>query len=213
MTAILYRGRPIKVIDRARHRVLGIFRALPAGGGRLVPVDKKNLGRELAIPQGATLGAEDGDLVAAEISRSARLGLPTAQVKERLGSLASEKAVNLIAIHAHGLPHEFSREALREADEARQAGLDEVGKGGRTGATWPSSPSTRSTPRITTTPCSPGPTPIRRNPGGFIIDVAIADVAALCHARIGARPRGAGARQFGVFPRPRGPDAAGAHLQ
>ena len=32
-------------------------------------------------------------------------------------------------------------------------------------------------------------------------------------ARLGARPRSAGARQFGLFPRPRGADAAGAHLQ
>ena len=36
---------------------------------------------------------------------------------------------------------------------------------------------------------------------------------ALRDARLGARPRGAGARQFGLFPRPRRADAAGAHLQ
>src|SRR4051794_2640767 len=35
-----YRGRVIKVIDHAKTRVLGIFRSLPGGGGRLVPVDK-----------------------------------------------------------------------------------------------------------------------------------------------------------------------------
>src|SRR5438067_3954782 len=36
-----YRGRVIKVIDHAKTRVLGIFRALPGGVGRLIPVDKK----------------------------------------------------------------------------------------------------------------------------------------------------------------------------
>ncbi len=41
-------GRVIKLIDRAKHRMLGIFRGLPGGGGRLVPIDKKQLGRELA---------------------------------------------------------------------------------------------------------------------------------------------------------------------
>ena len=35
-----------------RARVLGIFRALPDGGGRLVPVDKKQAGRELNIAEG-----------------------------------------------------------------------------------------------------------------------------------------------------------------
>ena len=42
-------GRVIKLIDRAKHRMLGIFRGLPNGGGRLVPIDKKQLGRETAI--------------------------------------------------------------------------------------------------------------------------------------------------------------------
>ena len=48
------RGRVIKIIDKAKVRALGIFRALPGGGGRLVPIDKKQLGREFAIPPGAT---------------------------------------------------------------------------------------------------------------------------------------------------------------
>src|SRR5271170_3342260 len=56
-------GRIIKLIDRAKHRMLGIFRGLPGGGGRLVPIDKKQLGRELSIADIATGGAVDGDLV------------------------------------------------------------------------------------------------------------------------------------------------------
>ena len=118
---ISHQGRPIKVIDRARHRVLGVFRKLADGSGRLVSIDKKNTGRELTIPAGATLDAEEGDLVAVEVSRSARLGLPTARVKERLGSLATEKAVSLIAIHAHGIPHVFPHAVLHEAEAARPA--------------------------------------------------------------------------------------------
>src|SRR5262249_49978230 len=117
----LYQGRPIKIIDRAKHRVLGVFRRLAAGGGRLVPIDKKSSGRELTIPADATLDAEEGDLVAVEVSRSARLGLPVARVRERLGSLATEKAVSLIAIHAHGIPHVFPHTVLHEADAARPA--------------------------------------------------------------------------------------------
>ena len=81
--------------------MLGIFRALPGGGGRLAPIDKKNLGRELAIPPGAAGEAEDGDLVAVEVSRPRGYGLAQGRVQERLGSLKSERAVSLIAIHAH----------------------------------------------------------------------------------------------------------------
>jgi len=103
--AIRHTGRVIKVIDRAKHRVLGIFRPAPGGGGRLVPVDKKQLGRELTIPPGATADAQDGDLIAAEVSRPRGYGALSARVKERPGSLRTEKAVSLSASHAHGIPN------------------------------------------------------------------------------------------------------------
>jgi ribonuclease R len=166
-------GRVIKLIDRAKHRVLGIFRGLPDGGGRLVPIDKKQLGRELAIPRDHTGGAADGDLVAVEVARQGRLGLPAGSVVEKLGSLKSEKAVSLIAIHAHGIPHTFSRSLMSEADAARPATLE-----GR--EDW------RHVPFVTIDPpdakdhddavhAAPDPDP--RNHGGHIVSVAIADVA------------------------------------
>jgi hypothetical protein len=67
------------VIDHAKTRVLGIFRKLPDGGGRLVPVDKKQAGRELNIAKTDTGGAEDGDLVSVDLVRSRGFGLPPAR--------------------------------------------------------------------------------------------------------------------------------------
>jgi ribonuclease R len=171
--AIRYRGRVIKIVDRARHRVLGVFRALPSGGGRLIPVDKKSLGREINIPPGATLDAQDGDLIAAEVSRAGRYGLASARIKERLGSLKSERAVSLIAINAHGIPNVFGREVIAEADAAKPATL-----AGR--EDW------RTVPLVTIDPADAKdhddavfaqPDSDPGNPGGFILDVAIADVA------------------------------------
>jgi ribonuclease R len=171
--AIRHIGRVIKIIDRARHRILGIFRALPGGGGRLVPIDKKQLGRELAIPVGATADASDGDLVAAETSRAGRFGLPNGRVVERLGSLKSERAVSLIAIHAHGIPHVFNREHTAEAEAARPAGLADR-------EDWRDMPFVTIDPpdakdhddAVHATPdADPG------NPGGHVVSVAIADVA------------------------------------
>ena len=154
--------------------MLGIFRAPPGGGGRLEPIDKKQLGRELAIPPGASADAQDGELVAVEVAASQRgFGLPTARVKERLGSLRSERAVSMIAIHAHGIPHVFPPRAVAEAEAASRRGSP----GARTGASSRWSPSIRPTPRITTTPCTPIRDPDPNNPGGFVISVAIADVA------------------------------------
>jgi ribonuclease R len=168
-----YRGRVIKVVDHARTRLLGIFRSAPGGGGRLVPVDKKQAGRELNIAKADTGGAEDGDLVSVELIRTRGYGLASGKVKERLGSLASEKAVSLIAIHAHEIPQAFSPSALREAEEAKPATLK-----GR--EDW------REVPLVTIDPpdakdhddavhAEPDPDP--NNKGGYIVNVAIADVA------------------------------------
>jgi ribonuclease R len=168
-----YRGRIIKVIDHAKTRLLGIFRPLPDGGGRLIPVDKKQAGRELNIAKADRNGAEDGDLVSVDLVRTRGYGLASAKVKERLGSLASEKAISLIAIHAHEIPQEFSPSALREAEEAKPATLQ-----GR--EDW------RELPLVTIDPpdakdhddavhAEPDPDP--NNKGGYIVHVAIADVA------------------------------------
>ena len=170
---IRHRGRVIRIIDHPKHRVLGIFRKIAHGGGRLEPVDKKMLGKELAIPAGATANAEDGDLIAVETSRAPRLGLPTGRVVERLGSLASERAVSLIAIHAHGIPSVFRRETQLEADAAKPANLHDR-------EDW------RRVPFVTIDPpdakdhddaVHAAPDTAPNNPGGFVVDVAIADVA------------------------------------
>ena len=67
--------------------MLGIFRALPDGSGRLVPIDKKAQGREALIPKGRTGDAEDGDLVSVAMRIERRLGPPEGHVRERLGSV------------------------------------------------------------------------------------------------------------------------------
>ena len=114
-----HQGHRSRQDPRARHL------SRPArGGGRLVPVDKKQAGRELNIAKSDTGGAEDGDLVSVDLVRSRGFGLPSGKVKERLGSLASEKAISLIAIHSHEIPQAFSPAALREAEEAKPATLE-----------------------------------------------------------------------------------------
>ncbi len=162
--AVRYRARIIKVIDRTRERMLGIFRALPGGGGRLAPIDKKRLGKEIALPPGATSDAEDGDLVAVDVNR-------------QRGYLRTERAVSLIAIHAHAIPHVFPSAALAEAQAAGTARL-----AGR--EDW------RQVPFVTIDPADAKdhddavhaiPDVDPGNPNGHIITVAIADVAHYAH--------------------------------
>jgi ribonuclease R len=108
-----YSGRVIKLLPREKSQLLGIFRADPQGGGRAVPVAKKNLSRgEFFIAPGDEGAALDRDLVAIEALRAGRFGFPAAKVRERLGAIDSEKSISLIAIHAHQIPHLFGKAAL-----------------------------------------------------------------------------------------------------
>ncbi len=164
----------MKILDRGRARTIGVFRAVPGHGGRLLPIDKKNVGRELAIPEEAIGEARDGDLVAVDIVRTSRFGPPVARVRERLGNLKSERAVSLIALEVHGIPHVFRSDTLAEAERAEPVGL------GRR-EDW------RKLPLVTIDPpdakdhddaVHAEPDTSGDNPGGFILTIAIADVAA-----------------------------------
>src|SRR5262249_60753678 len=94
------------------------------GGGGRARREKKQLGHELSIPAGAGANARDGDLVAVEAApRRSGYGLASARVTEKLGSLAPERAVSLIAIPPHSIPHVFPAAATAEAEAAKPARL------------------------------------------------------------------------------------------
>ena len=168
-TGPAYTARVMKVIDRRRAAALGVFREMP-GGGRIMPIERR--GDELSVDADHTGGARDGDLVEVETTRSGRYGLPSGKVLKVIGSVASEKAISMIAIHAHGIPHVFSDAVLNEASTAEPAPL-------RNREDW------RALPLVTIDPpdakdhddavhAEPDPSP--DNPGGIVVTVAIADV-------------------------------------
>jgi ribonuclease R len=168
-----YGGRVVKLLERARGRVLGVYRELENGAGRALPVEKRGAQREFFIPKGLGGDAAEGELVALEMLREGRFGAPAARVVERLGSVASERAVSLIALAAHNIPHVFTPAVLAEAEAARPATMADR-------EDW------RSLPLVTIDPpdakdhddavhAAPDSDPA--NPGGFVLTVAIADVA------------------------------------
>jgi ribonuclease R len=168
-----YSGRVVKILDKAKARMLGVYRELEGGGGRALPVEKRGAAREIFVPAGMSAGAAEGDLVALETLREGRFGLPTARVVERLGSIKSERAISLIAITTHGIPDVFSAAALHEAQTAQPAGMDHR-------EDW------RALPLVTIDPPDAkdhddavyaAPDTDADNTGGFVVTVAIADVA------------------------------------
>ncbi len=169
----VYEARLIRRIGSNPKRVMGIFRK-SAEGGRIHPIDK-GADREWIVAQDATKGAKDGELVEAEqAGPKGRMGLPRARIVERLGDPSAPKAVSLIAIHQHGIPDHFPDEVIAQADAAKPMGLK-----GREDL--------RDLPLITIDPsdardhddaCYAKADDNPKNPGGHIVWVAIADVAA-----------------------------------
>ena len=119
-----YSGRVVKILDKMKARTFAVYRSAADGSGRAVPVERSaRRGANSVVPAGMAGEAEDGDLVAIEPLREGRLGLPPARVVETIGSVKSERAVSLIALETHHIPHVFSPAALKEAEDARPVRL------------------------------------------------------------------------------------------
>ncbi|MCB1462474.1 MAG: ribonuclease R [Nitratireductor sp.] len=166
-----YNARVIKVIDKRKNAVLGILR-VSGTAVRLEPVQKRS--EEVALSPDDIGEAKNGDLVEVQVSRVGRHGLKRGKVIRVIGSLASEKAVSMIAIHAHELPHIFPPEALKEAESVKPISA----KDARKHEDW------RDLPLLTIDPADAKDHDDAihgaRDPdveGGHIVTVAIADVA------------------------------------
>ena len=164
-------ARLIRQLANTAQRCVGIFRAT-SEGGRIMPIDKRN-DTEWHVPNGATHDAKEGELVEAVQESGKRLGLPIARIVARLGDPSGAKAVSLIAIHQHGIPDRFPTEVIAAATAALPAPL------GRR-------EDLRDLPLVTIDPSDARDHDDAvfavvdedpKNPGGFVLYVAIADVA------------------------------------
>lgn len=164
-------ARLIKRLGQSAHRVLGVIRK-SRREVRVEPVDRKS--KETLVLQDAQ-DLEDGDLVLAQVTGSeGRYGPKRGKLLEVVGREDQPRAASLIAIHTHGIPTGFSQQAQDEAESAEAptlAGREDL----------------RDVPLITIDPADArdhddavyaeadtDPS----NPDGWIVWVAIADVAA-----------------------------------
>ena len=170
-----YSARIIRVLKGAPLTFIGIFHKTK-DGGKISPADKKNR-NTFTVHPGKENGAKDNTLVLAEAGpkpRSRQKFLErTAIVLENLGDLTEPKSISLIALHHHDIPYKFPAEVIKEADRAKAPPLK-----GRTDL--------RHLPFFTIDPADARdhddavlawPDDDKKNPGGHLISVAIADVA------------------------------------
>jgi len=115
-----YAAHPMKKLAKGSELVLGVVHQEGDKGYWLKPVEKKER-RELPI---SDLGpAQVGDLVLAE--KTGRPPRITARVSDVLGDPFAPRSFSLIAIHKHGIPHEFSDRTIEEAERMAALPLGE----------------------------------------------------------------------------------------
>ena len=167
-------ARLVKRLGQSAHHVLGVVRK-GRRDVRVEPVDRRS--RETLALFGADAAQlNDGDLVLAQVSsgHDRAYGPKPGRVLEVVGREDDPRAASLIAIHTHGIPTGFSDAAEAEAAEAAPPTL-----AGRTDL--------RELPLVTIDPpdardhddavfAEADADP--KNPDGWIVWVAIADVAA-----------------------------------
>ena len=166
-----FEARLIKRLGQSAHKILGVIRK-GRREVRVEPVDRKT--KETLVLQDPG-DLEDGDLVLAQVGAThAGRNIHFGKVLEVVGREDQPRAASLIAIHAHGIPTGFSDQAQAEAQAAEPPTLS-----GREDL--------RDLPFVTIDPIDARdhddavhahPDPDPKNPGGWVVWVAIADVAA-----------------------------------
>ncbi|MEO0799298.1 MAG: ribonuclease R [Pseudomonadota bacterium] len=177
---ISFTAQPMKRIGRDRKRMLGIFRQAHHGGGLISPVDKKARD-EWHVRREDCGDASDGDLVRFDVVSAGRAAQPQARVADVLGNPSDQRQISLIAVHAHGIPDQFPSEVMAEVDDLPQ--LERSGRRDLTGLNLVTidPPDARDHDDAV----HAEPDTAADNPDGFIVTVAIADVAA--YVRAGTR--------------------------
>jgi ribonuclease R len=162
----------IKAIGRGDVRHYGVVRIPSRGSAYIEPVERK--ADVLQLDKHDLGEAKDGDLVAAvRLPGRGRGRSPNGKVEEIFGQLGTERAISQIAVLRQGLPDVFPPDVLAHAES-----LAAAEKGSR--EDW------RDLPLITIDPADAkdhddavhaAPDEDPNNEGGFVVTVAIADVA------------------------------------
>ena len=122
-------GRVVRVVDRSRETVVGVFHSGKAGRSRrashgfVVPEDRK-LPWDVFVAPGGAAEAAEGDLVVVRITDwgSGHRG-PTGEIEEVLGRPGEPGVDVLSIIRAHELPTDFPPEVEQAAEDLRVQGV------------------------------------------------------------------------------------------
>ena len=111
-----WEARLVKKLDAGGSKILGVVRK-GHRDVRIEPVDKKDK-EFLIVPAGQVDGLKDGDLVLAASERGdSRYGPKRGKILEKIGREDDPRAASIIAIHQHNIPIGFSEAVIAEAGD------------------------------------------------------------------------------------------------
>jgi len=107
-------GTIVEVLERRTTRLVGRYDERDGVG--LVLPDDRRIHQDIVVPADARGGARSGQIVVCEITTPPERGLPPfGRVLGVLGDALKPSLVVEMAIHGHGLPHEWPQAVLEEA--------------------------------------------------------------------------------------------------
>ena len=116
-----YTATPMRRVGSQAQTIVGVYRQA-GDGGRLVSTERRAR-HELFVAGDDSGGAEEGELVVAELRPGRRNGMARAQIVERIGDASGPAAISLIAIHRAGIPLEFPDAVIAAAESATPPAL------------------------------------------------------------------------------------------
>ena len=113
-----HKGRPegvvVEVLERSTQSIVGRY-VVEQGLGHVIP-DNPRITQDILVPPGAHGGARAGQMVVVELTTPpGPRTLPVGRIKEVLGDHMAPGMEIEAAIRAHGLPHEWPDDVVREA--------------------------------------------------------------------------------------------------
>lgn len=119
MSGLDRRGRPegkiVEVLERRTQSLVG--RVIRTSGVTIVAAEDKRVNQDILIPYHLDMDAKSGQVVMVELTEQpSSHSQPMGKIVEILGNYADSGMEIEIALRKHKLPHEFSKEALKQAE-------------------------------------------------------------------------------------------------
>ena len=119
MAGLDRKGRPegklVEVLERRTQKLVG--RVLRTNGVTIVAAEDKRINQDILIPYHLDMNAKSGQVVMIELTEQpSSHAQPMGKVVEILGNYADSGMEIEIALRKHKLPHEFSKDAVQQAE-------------------------------------------------------------------------------------------------